>query len=111
MKKKNKDAFPFPAFMAMAILIGIFFFLWGQSNTAATLYELGFLRYKAEAQLSAMAEWAVTAEEQASLDAAGVEAAAWAADHGYLNGVDLPIDNETPCPRGAVVIILYNVLA
>ena len=80
MKKKNKDAFPFPVFMAMAILIGIFFLLWGQSNTAATLYELGFLRYKAEAQLSTMAEWGVTAEEQAALDAAEAEAAAWAAE-------------------------------
>ncbi len=39
------------------------------------------------------------------------EAAAWAAERGYLNGVGLPIDNETPCPRGAVAIILYNVLA
>ena len=80
MKKKNKDGFPFPAFMAMAILIGIFFLLWGQSNTAATLYELGFFRYKAEAQLSAMEEWGVTPEEQAALDAAEAEAAAWAAE-------------------------------
>ena len=39
------------------------------------------------------------------------EAAAWAALRGYLNGVDLPIDNETPCPRGTVAMILYNVLA
>ena len=39
------------------------------------------------------------------------EAAAWASEQGYLDRVGLPIDNETPCPRGAVVIILYNVLA
>ncbi|MBR3556661.1 MAG: S-layer homology domain-containing protein [Oscillospiraceae bacterium] len=39
------------------------------------------------------------------------EAAAWASERGYLDRVGLPIDNETPCPRGAVVIILYNVLA
>jgi pimeloyl-ACP methyl ester carboxylesterase len=65
--------------MAMAILIGIFFLLWGQSNTAATLSELGFLRDKAEAQLSAMEAWGVTPEEQAALDAAEAEAAAWAA--------------------------------
>ncbi len=38
------------------------------------------------------------------------EAAAWASEQGYLDRVGLPIDNETPCPRGAVVIILYNVL-
>ena len=39
------------------------------------------------------------------------EAAAWASAQGYLRGVTLPIDNETPCPRGTVVTILYNVLA
>ena len=39
------------------------------------------------------------------------EAAAWASQRGYLNGVDLPIDNATPCPRATVVMILYNVLA
>ena len=87
MKKKNKDGFPFPAFMAMAILIGIFFLLWGQSNTAATLYELGFLRYRAQAQLDTMAEWAVTAEEQPKLDAAAAEAEAWAAAHTPAEGV------------------------
>ena len=86
MKKKSKDGFPFPAFMAMAILIGIFFLLWGQSNTAATLYELGFLRYRAQAQLDTMAEWAVTAEEQAKLDAAAAEAEAWAAAHTPAEG-------------------------
>ena len=39
------------------------------------------------------------------------EAASWASAQGYLRGVTLPIDNETPCPRGTVVTILYNVLA
>ena len=38
------------------------------------------------------------------------EAAAWAEKQGYLEGIDLPIDNDTPCPRGTVVLILYNVL-
>ncbi|MBO4330645.1 MAG: S-layer homology domain-containing protein [Oscillospiraceae bacterium] len=38
------------------------------------------------------------------------EAADWAAERGYLKGIGLPIDNATPCPRGAVVQILYNVL-
>ncbi|MBR3060502.1 MAG: S-layer homology domain-containing protein [Oscillospiraceae bacterium] len=39
------------------------------------------------------------------------EAADWAAARGYLAGIDLPIDNQTPCPRATVVQILYNVLA
>ncbi len=39
------------------------------------------------------------------------DAAAWASQRGYLNGIDLPIDNQTPCPRGTVVMLLYNVLA
>ncbi len=86
MKKKNKDAFPFPMFMAMAILIGIFFLLWGQSNTAASLFELGFFRYRADAQLAAMPEWSLTEEEQAGLDAAAAEAEAWAAEHPAREG-------------------------
>ena len=38
------------------------------------------------------------------------EAAAWAKEQGYLDGIGLAIDNQNPCPRGAVVQILYNVL-
>ena len=53
MKKKSRDSLPFPLFMTIALAAGVFFFLWGQSNTAGTLFELGFLRYRAEAQLSA----------------------------------------------------------
>ena len=86
MQKKKRDGFPFPLFMALAILAGILFLLWGQSNTAGTVFELGFLRYRAEAQLSAMPEWSVTAEEQAALDRASAEAEAWAAEHPPLDG-------------------------
>ena len=39
------------------------------------------------------------------------EAAAWAEQQGYLDGIGLPIDDQTPCPRWAVVQLLYNVLA
>ena len=81
MKKKNKDGFPFPAFMAMAILIGIFFLLWGQSNTAATLYELGFLRYRAENQLANTPEWGLSEEEEALREASLSRAEAWLAEH------------------------------
>lgn len=86
MKKKNTDGFPFPVFVAMAILIGVFFLLWGQSNSAATVYELAFLRYRAQAQLDTMAEWSVTAEEQAALDAAGEAAEAWEEAHTPTEG-------------------------
>ncbi len=86
MKKKGKDGFPFPLVMALAILAGVLFLLWGQSNTAATLYELGFLRYKADVQLAAMPEWAVTAEEGAALEEEKARAEAWAAEHPPLEG-------------------------
>lgn len=39
------------------------------------------------------------------------EAAAWAERQGYLDGIGLPIDDQTPCPRWAVAQLLYNVLA
>ena len=38
------------------------------------------------------------------------EAAAWAAAQGVLEGIDLPVDDATPCPRGAVVRMLYQAL-
>ncbi len=86
MKKKSRDSLPFPLFMTIALAAGILFFLWGQSNTAGTLFELGFLRYRAEAQLSATAEWAVTEEEQAALDAEEAAAEAWAAANAPTEG-------------------------
>ncbi len=39
------------------------------------------------------------------------EAAAWAEQQGYLDGIHLTIDDQTPCPRWAVVQLVYNVLA
>ena len=38
-------------------------------------------------------------------------AAAWAEQQGYLDGIHLTIDDQTPCPRWAVVQLVYNVLA
>ena len=39
MNKKRRDSRPFPLFMAIALVAGILFFLWGQSNTAGYLTE------------------------------------------------------------------------
>ena len=69
MKKKSGDNLPFPLFIAMVLAVGILFLLWGQNNSAATVYELGFLRYRASAQLDSLPEWAVTEAEQAALEA------------------------------------------
>ena len=86
MKKKRRESLPFPLFMTLALAAGILFFLWGQSNTAGTLYELGFLRYRSQAQLSSTEEWAVTEEEQAALVEAAGAAEVWAAAHTPIEG-------------------------
>ncbi len=78
MKKKRREAPQFLLFLLLAILAGGVFLLWGQSNAASTLYELGFLRYRAENQLAAVPEWALTEEETAALEPLREEAAAWA---------------------------------
>ena len=108
MNKKRRDSLPFPLFMAIALVAGILFFLWGQSNTAATVYELGFLRYRSQAQLGNMAEWALTEEEQAALDAAGAEAEAWAA---ALTPAEGTFTTETAAERygeGARITLSYR---
>ncbi len=86
MKKNRGDKLPFPMFIAIVILAGIFFLLWGQSNSAATVYELGFLRYRAQAQLDNLPEWALAPEEQTTLDGETALAAAWEAEHPPVEG-------------------------
>ncbi len=66
-------------FLVLAVVVGVAYLLWGQSNSAATLYELGFQRYKATAQLDNVAGWQRTAEEQSAYDMAAAEGATWAA--------------------------------
>ncbi len=87
MKEKTKqDRRRFALFVLLVLFAGGFFLLWGQSNTADTLYELGFLRYRAENQLAAMPEWALTEEEAGLREAALAEAAAWAEGRSALEG-------------------------
>ena len=92
MKKKNSDGLRFPLYMVLAIAAGILFLLWGQNNSAATVYDLGFLRYRAQSQLDNMPEWSLTEAEQTALDASGAEAEAWAASHTPREG---SFDTET----------------
>ncbi|MBR4692237.1 MAG: hypothetical protein IKP17_05715 [Oscillospiraceae bacterium] len=87
MKKKDpREALRFPLFILLAAAVGMLFLLWGQSNAAATLYELGFLRYRAAEQLAAVPEWAVTEEEQPGYDASLAEGAAWAEAQSPVSG-------------------------
>lgn len=48
-------------------------------------------------------------EDGWSTDETGV-AVRWARNNGYLDGIQLPVDNLTDCPRAQVVMILKNVL-
>jgi len=83
---RQDRGFPFWLFVIMAVVGGILFFYWGQSNTAATLYELGFDRYRAIEQLAGVPEWLFTAEEAALYDSAQAEAAAWADENPPVKG-------------------------
>ena len=81
MKEKRDDIRRFVLYLAAAIAVGSLFLYWGQANAATTLYELGFLRYKAAEQLSSMPEWNLSWEESAAKEIARKSAAAWAAEH------------------------------
>jgi len=77
---------PFWLFVVLALAGGIFIFYWGQANTAATLYELGFDRYRASEQLAAVPEWQLTAEEADLYEKALAEAADWASENPPVRG-------------------------
>ncbi len=80
-KNTKQDRRRFLLFALLVVLAGCFFLLWGQSNSAETLYELGFLRYRAENQLASMEELGLSEEEEALREASLTQASAWLAEH------------------------------
>ena len=91
-KNAKQDRRRFLLFALLVVLAGCFFLLWGQSNSAETLYELGFLRYRAENQLASMAEWGLSEEEEALRETASADASAWLSEHVPAEG---SFDTET----------------
>jgi len=79
--KNNGVSSHFPLFVAVVVLVGIGFLLWGQSNSAATLYDLGILRYRAQEQLNVISEWSMTDEEQNRMTALADGSAEWVSSH------------------------------
>ncbi len=86
MKEKRDDIRRFVLYLAAAVAVGCLFLYWGQANAASTLYELGFLRYKAAEQLSSMSEWNLTWEESAAKEIARKSAVAWAEENPPVEG-------------------------
>lgn len=86
MKEKRDDIRRFVLYLAAAIAVGSLFLYWGQANAASTLYEMGFLRYKAAEQLASMPEWTLSWEEQASKEIARKSAEAWAEENPPAEG-------------------------
>ena len=85
-KKDSKDNRLFLVFMLLAIAFGVIYLFWGQYNSAQTLFDLGFLRYRAEEQLGTVETWAVPpadAEDYAKLKE---DAAAWASRQETVTG-------------------------
>ena len=78
-KKENKDNRMFLLFMLLAIVCGVIYLLWGQHNSAQTLYDLSFLRYRAEEQLSTVESWTVPIADSGDYLKLKEDAAAWAA--------------------------------
>ncbi len=85
-KNAKQDRRRFLLYALLVIAAGCFFLLWGQSNTAATLYELGFLRYRAETQLESVPEWGLSEEEEALRSAAAEAAEDWRVQHSPREG-------------------------
>ncbi len=87
MKKSDKqDRRRFLLLTLLVVLAGCFFLIWGQNNSAETLYELGFLRYRAENQLANTPEWGLSEEEEALREASLARAEAWLAEHAPAEG-------------------------
>lgn len=78
MNQKKKEDRKFWLFMAVALVAGVIYFLWGQRNSAMTLYDLGFLRYRAAEQLSQVETWSIPIADSGAYEKAVAEAAAWA---------------------------------
>ncbi len=64
--------------LALAVVAGIGFLVWGQFNTASTLFDLGFLRRNAAEVMTSAEGVKLGEEEQAACDAMVHEGEVWA---------------------------------
>lgn len=85
-KKKTNDNRMFLLFMLLALAAGVVYLFWGQYNSAQTLFDLGFLRYRAEEQLSTVESWTVPLADSGDYAKRKEEAAAWASEQESVTG-------------------------
>ncbi len=78
MNRKKKEDRKFWLFMVAALVAGVLYLMWGQRNSAMTLYDLGFLRYRAAEQLSQVETWSIPIADSGAYEKAVAEAAEWA---------------------------------
>ena len=76
----------FLLFMLLAIAAGVVYLFWGQYNSAQTLFDLGFLRYRAAEQLSSVEAWTVPIADSGDYAQLKEDAAAWAAEQETVSG-------------------------
>lgn len=77
-KREQNEKRRFILFMVLAVVVGVAYLFWGQSNTATTIYDMAFNRYRASAQLSQVEVWQRTEAEQQQYDLEAAQAATWA---------------------------------
>ena len=85
-KKKKDENRMFMLFMLLVIAAGVVYLLWGQYNSAQTLFDLSFLRYRAEEQMNTVESWMIPEADSADYAALQADAAAWAAEQETVSG-------------------------
>ena len=85
-KKEKNDNKLFLLFMLLAIVFGVVYLFWGQRNSAQTLFDLAFLRYRAEEQFNTVETWTVPLADSGEYAALKEEAAAWASGQETVSG-------------------------
>ena len=85
-KKEKNDNKLFLLFMLLAIACGVIYLFWGQYNSAQTLFDLSFLRYRAEEQMNTVESWTVPAADAGDYAKLKEDAAAWASEQETVTG-------------------------
>lgn len=78
MKRERQEKRNFWILLALAVVAGLGFLVWGQFNTASTIFDLGFLRRNSAELMSSAEGVKLDAEEQGLYDAMMGEGAYWA---------------------------------
>lgn len=85
-RTNGKDGLRLWLFLIGALVVGGLYLLWGQYNTASTLYDVGFLRFRAAERLAEDEGYALTAAEQAAYDTALGDGRRWAEETAKTEG-------------------------